>query len=350
MSGYEVNFGSQQGSTIRCNGREPRPVSMRVRIERLALGKTFRPPHLVALIIGALALSGPTDIGHAEPLKDSSVNAGSVSPAKAPNGVSANWWRSVQRGLAEAEYHPSKSAKGLQAPNRAHNLRTYFGPTGIRLHDRTAVGGTRLVGLSLAGLGRGGDLAPVAAGQVAQSGKRVEIRRPGIVEWYENTPKGLEQGFTLATRVGGKGKLVLEIAVERAKALLRGNFIEMRTDSGRRLRYGKLIVQDATGRILVSRLEAPSPQRIRLVVVDAGAVYPLVIDPLVTGTRDAILESNDPDTGSFDSAIFGNSVAGAGDVNGDGFADVIVGAPGWDNGLFDEGAAFVFLGSAGGIV
>ena len=44
-------------------------------------------------------------------------------------------------------------------------------------------------------------------------------------------------------------------------------------------------------------------------------------------------------------AFFGDSVAGAGDVNNDGFADVIVGAQGFDHGQTDEGAAFVYLGS-----
>ena len=48
-------------------------------------------------------------------------------------------------------------------------------------------------------------------------------------------------------------------------------------------------------------------------------------------------------------AQLGASVAGAGDVNGDGYADVIVGAPCYDAGATDEGAAFVFLGSASGI-
>jgi hypothetical protein len=43
------------------------------------------------------------------------------------------------------------------------------------------------------------------------------------------------------------------------------------------------------------------------------------------------------------------SVASAGDVNGDGYADVIVGAPLFDAGEAGEGAAFVFLGSASGI-
>ncbi len=69
-------------------------------------------------------------------------------------------------------------------------------------------------------------------------------------------------------------------------------------------------------------------------------------------TPDAILESDQADSGSFDTALMGASVASAGDVNGDGFDDVVVGALGWDTatGLFDEGAVFVFLGGPGGIV
>jgi hypothetical protein len=38
----------------------------------------------------------------------------------------------------------------------------------------------------------------------------------------------------------------------------------------------------------------------------------------------------------------------AGDVNGDGFDDLMVGAPYYDHGQFDEGAAFLYLGSASG--
>ena len=44
-------------------------------------------------------------------------------------------------------------------------------------------------------------------------------------------------------------------------------------------------------------------------------------------------------------AYFGFSVASAGDVNGDGFDDVIVGAYYYSNGQFDEGMAIVFHGS-----
>jgi hypothetical protein len=50
-----------------------------------------------------------------------------------------------------------------------------------------------------------------------------------------------------------------------------------------------------------------------------------------------------------DSAYFGYSVAGAGDVNGDGFSDVIIGAYGYDGEAIDGGAAFIFLGSPSGL-
>ena len=46
---------------------------------------------------------------------------------------------------------------------------------------------------------------------------------------------------------------------------------------------------------------------------------------------------------------FGGSVASAGDVNGDGFSDVIVGAAFFDGSHQDEGRAWVFHGSAGGL-
>ena len=47
-------------------------------------------------------------------------------------------------------------------------------------------------------------------------------------------------------------------------------------------------------------------------------------------------------------ATLGASVSGAGDVNGDGFPDLIVGAPGTDpGGLLDAGSAFVYSGANG---
>jgi len=48
------------------------------------------------------------------------------------------------------------------------------------------------------------------------------------------------------------------------------------------------------------------------------------------------------------SSEYGTVVACAGDVNGDGYADILVGAPYYDNGQMEEGAVFLYLGSASG--
>jgi len=48
-------------------------------------------------------------------------------------------------------------------------------------------------------------------------------------------------------------------------------------------------------------------------------------------------------------ASFGQSVAGAGDVNDDGYSDVIIGAYTYDNGEEDEGRVYLYLGSAAGL-
>ena len=49
------------------------------------------------------------------------------------------------------------------------------------------------------------------------------------------------------------------------------------------------------------------------------------------------------------STLYGYAVGTAGDVNGDGYADLVVGAPTYDGGLTDEGRAYVYYGSASGL-
>ena len=81
---------------------------------------------------------------------------------------------------------------------------------------------------------------------------------------------------------------------------------------------------------------------------DEGEVYVFLGGPGGVGSGSlshaaTILQSNQA------GANLGSCVAGAGDTNGDGYADIIVTAPLYDSGQTDEGAAFVFLGSPTGI-
>jgi hypothetical protein len=83
-----------------------------------------------------------------------------------------------------------------------------------------------------------------------------------------------------------------------------------------------------------------------------GAVFVFLGGPAgVDGTADARIEGDQVDSvpiGTPNGVQFGAAVAG-GDENGDGFGDVLAGAPWYDAGELDEGAAFVFRGSPGGI-
>ena len=54
-------------------------------------------------------------------------------------------------------------------------------------------------------------------------------------------------------------------------------------------------------------------------------------------------------TGDQSGAEYGYAVSMAGDVNGDGYDDMLVGAPRYDNGTYREGTVFLFYGGAGGL-
>ncbi|MDW3179915.1 MAG: hypothetical protein R8J94_21165 [Acidimicrobiia bacterium] len=72
---------------------------------------------------------------------------------------------------------------------------------------------------------------------------------------------------------------------------------------------------------------------------------------VVDGTFDHLLESNQADPPGIVPNSFGGAAASAGDVNNDGFADVIIGAEVWVDDAGDVvGSATVFLGGANGPV
>lgn len=338
-----------------------------------------RTPSLLPLVILLACHGGASPAGETVSKSSNAAAFGDLSAkttsVPSDGRISSAMATTLEAHLAAREYWASETKEGIQAPNRAHDLRTYFGAGGVRLIDRDDEARTQLVEFALSAMGRGESLAAVPKGEVFDRGAgRVEIVRRdlGLVEWYENKPEGLEQGFTLdrapmvssrrdrefvesavASRVetsadvsasqSAQALLVLELTITGATASLQGDSIALMTRSGRALSYGKLTVVDARGERLASHFETPSQNHIRLVVEDGDATYPIVIDPLIVNLSDALVQSNQV------FALLGHQVAIAGDVNGDGYEDVLVSAPLYDAGQTDEGAVFVFHGGPSGI-
>jgi uncharacterized protein YegL len=316
---------------------------------------------ILFLLIGLLAspggLSSLAALAPPPPFSNALRSSALSAP---PAGVNGDWWSAVQEYLRESEYHirwqdqtylPDLPA-AYQAPNRAHNLRTYFTPTGIRVIPRISAPQPPDSApawewrLSLTGYGPAQAISPVALARLAVSDNRVEYRRGALIEWYVNDSRGLEQGFTLLTPPSpdASAPLILELSLSGSlipSLSANAQAIEFVTPGGVTvLHYDHLAAHDAAGRALPARMSL-TPRAVQLVIEARNAVYPLTIDPLAA-TPHWTAESNQ--TG----AEFGFSAATAGDVNGDGYSDLIVGAPFYDNGQTNEGGAFVYHGSAAG--
>jgi PKD repeat protein len=291
--------------------------------------------------------------------------------------------------IEQSEYHvrwvdktylPDLPA-AYQAPNRAHNLRTYFDLPGIRVISRDATSPEWEWGLRLTAYGYGESLQPVGVAQLQVAGNRVEYERENLVEWYINDERGLEQGFTLKSRPmniekdedsGQQGNsasplvLSLEIVGDLRPVLddNRASIDFVTVENLWVLRYGHLYVFDTNGNeapaymslvgcdeesedgnqqaVSAEQRAYPASCSLHLIIDDRLSAYPLTIDPIAT-------DPDWEDTGGQENSGFGYSVASAGDVNGDGYDDVIVGAYLYDTGELDAGKVFVYYGSANGL-
>jgi hypothetical protein len=259
--------------------------------------------------------------------------------------VDPDWWSAARAEIERSEYRVSQTSDGLQAPNRAKNLRTFFRDGAIEVVPRTNAREHTpwRFGWRTEVWGRAGRMVDLRQGPPTIDGCRVTYPSRDISEWYENREVGLEQGFTVRTRASGEGPLRIAGRVDGGLcAELRPDGTVDFTDDNdvRVLNYGELHAWDADGAELVAWLEVEE-NRVAIAVDDRTARYPVTIDPILTTVDWTAL-------GGQAGAFFGERLATAGDVNGDGYSDVIVGAR-YDNGEVDEGRAYVYYGSASGL-
>lgn len=105
--------------------------------------------------------------------------------------------------------------------------------------------------------------------------------RPGLVEEYMVSTDGVRQDFVVMERPPGSGEalsVTLEVTGALASQQSYGAMLKV-TATGRELAYSRLKVTDASGAELTARLEVDCPGKLRVVVMDGGATYPVRIDP-----------------------------------------------------------------------
>lgn len=109
------------------------------------------------------------------------------------------------------------------------------------------------------------------------------------------------------------------------------------------LSYNDLKVWDANGKILPAHFLVKNNQ-VQIQVDVKNARYPVTIDPIIA--NGGPLSNNGFIPGNTANIELGYAVSNAGDLNNDGFEDVIVGAPGYK---LNEGGVFAFYGSRLGL-
>ena len=284
---------------------------------------------------------------------------------------------SATLGRDRAAYHATPDGRVFRVENGRHDLAVEFSAAGVDISS----GGSSWR-LAMKGYGYGDHMIPTNAVLPHAAANRIEYRRGALVEWYANGPIGLEQGFTLAEppvvlspeglrpsdsparsldrRFAGslrsRGSLpalarpsgnpltvafLLSGMWTTAGETSRSALVLARPDGSTALRYGQLVAFDATGRELRSWLELDD-RTLKLRVDDAGAVYPLQIDPVVQAAKLSASDAADADVFGVE---FGVSVAISGDT-------IVVGARGDDIGTastnWNRGSAYVFAKPAEG--
>ena len=127
---------------------------------------------------------------------------------------SAEWLAQARARIAAEEYRVSVHDGALLAPNRRQGLRTRFADSGVRVTPREHEAQSPAWEWRTRAFGRDGAMQPLA--HTTPTAERTSVRYAHgetFVEWYENRPEGLEQGFTIAARPEGQGSLRIEADV-----------------------------------------------------------------------------------------------------------------------------------------
>jgi hypothetical protein len=277
--------------------------------------------------------------------------------------VSQNWLNAVVGRVEQDEYKPSLQTLDVQGKpftharyhfaNRAQNLRAYFDEQGMELMPRVITEqGSWTMNYCLSAVYREEAKSQGhCIGSPVINDNAIVYDYHGLSVAYTNSEQGILEHIVLQERLPGSARLTIQSLVQSTHNDRVGVRLVTVEDANHRTVSGSLIQDLAHLGISIDDNRAEYPISVQVLMTSQPAqVSETQAMPSYERTRfglsqtpDWIQESNQA------SAFFGYSVSTAGDVNGDGYSDVIVGAYSFDNGQSNEGRAFVFHGSSSGV-
>jgi hypothetical protein len=342
----------------------------------LGLRLTVRTARQVKTAVAALLVSscsGPASPGptteqdqHPNPAADADLISDPVTgqslPSAAARSIAVPGVDKIQSRISIGQYAIRLGQGGLDAPNRALGVRARWTAQGLELTPREAAITSATLSFRTVGASRGDREQAFAGadfvigrcrsdGEVDEVGKclrRAEAHRGDIVEWWENRPDGMEHGFEIPRKMLDRGathaplRIVVSFGGVAADVDAEGRQATLRGPVGSRFLYTDAAAHDREGHALPVKLIS-DVRGVAIEVDDRTAVYPIEVDPIVKPSVWSVDDSNN--SGS----LFGWNIVSAGDVNGDGYGDVAVGAHFFDNGQNNEGKAFVYHGGPNGL-
>ena len=303
------------------------------------------------------------------------------------------WKESIIEKISKDEYNISFSEEfnAYQSPNRANNIRFIYHKDGFTARPRSknilSTGeNDRKINENKKyetkddwsiQLRVNDDRFRINEADLIVAGNKAHVENENMRIDYTNNEEGMRQDFIIKKKPEGEGKLILNLSAEtKLNVIIGADALMLKDKDGKEvMKYSALKCWDANGKELrayfketdelqnadyklqKNREDSEKDQSsenicnltfeicnlFQIVVNDEDAVYPVTIDPLSIGYSWEGIGPNN----SF--GRYGASVSTAGDVNGDGYSDIIVGAYSYDNGFTDEGLAMVYYGSATGL-